>query len=327
MKHKETPFQRASCGHVLQVGDNGSCHVGEHGTAIAGKNSLATAANNGHAVSGDYGTAIVERFGIASAGNKGMAIAGDCASATAGDHGIATAGNYSTATVGYLGTATAGKKGIATAGDWGTAIVGLDGVASAGKNGKIHIQYFDSEAIRYRTAVGYIGEGGLEPGVPYQLDENNEFVKGDNAVTKFSTEGHVTILFRGLGVGLINVQVVRVTKGIGHPKPFFHIEGSEDKGYRLLHNGSEWIDQVFEAKKAVLFIESLYPPVTPDKETVKLTVPEDQQILVKVRRVNKLALDAVVFHIDTLGGAYQVSYTDQLTSDLNQLTHVELVAI
>ncbi|WP_228492911.1 hypothetical protein, partial [Pseudomonas aeruginosa] len=159
------------------------------------------------------------------------------------------------------------------------------------------------------------------------LDENNEFVKGDNAVTKFSTEGRVNILFRGLGVGLINVQVVRVTKGIGHPKPFFHIEGSEDKGYRLLHNGSEWIDQVFEAKKAVLFIESLYPPVTPDKETVKLTVSEDQQILVKVRRVNKLALDAVVFHIDTLGGAYQVSYTEQLTSDLNQLTHVELVAI
>lgn len=255
MKHKETPFQRPSCGHVLEVGDNGSCHVGDHGTAIAG------------------------------------------------------------------------KKGKATAGDWGTAIVGLDGVASAGKNGKIHIQYFDSEAIRYRTAVGYIGEGGLEPDVPYQLDENHEFVKGDIAMTKFSTEGRVTILFRGLGVGLINVQVVRVTKGIGHPKPFFHIEGSEDKGYRLLHNGSEWIDQVFEAKKAVLFIESLYPPVTPDKETVKLTVSEDQQILVKVRRVNKLALDAVVFHIDTLGGAYQVSYTEQLTPDFNQLTHVELVVI
>ena len=83
--------------------------------------------------------------------------------------GTATAGDGGTATAGYSGTATAGYMGTATAGDGGTA--------TAGDSGVISIQYWDSKADRYKVMIGYIGEGGLKPGVAYHLDENCQFVE------------------------------------------------------------------------------------------------------------------------------------------------------
>ena len=74
---------------------------------------------------------------------------GDYGTATVGDYGTATAGDYGTATVGYYGTATAGYYGTATAGD----------------GGAIHIRWWDG--VRYRTAVGYVGEKGIKPNVAY----------------------------------------------------------------------------------------------------------------------------------------------------------------
>ena len=52
----------------------------------------------------------------------------------------------------YRGTATAGDCGTATAGDRGT----------------IQIKYYDGN--RYRFAVGYVGEDGIEPNVAYRVD-------------------------------------------------------------------------------------------------------------------------------------------------------------
>jgi len=85
--------------------------------------------------------------------------------ATAGDDGTATAGDDGTATAGYRGTATAGYRGTATAGEYGTATAGDDGTATAGAGGEIRIRWWDG--TRYRLAVGYVGEDGIEADTPY----------------------------------------------------------------------------------------------------------------------------------------------------------------
>ena len=67
------------------------------------------------------------------------------------------AGNRGTATAGYRGTATAGDRGTATAGDRGTII----------------ISRWDGQ--RTRVAIGYVGEDGIQPNTPYQLNADGEF--------------------------------------------------------------------------------------------------------------------------------------------------------
>jgi hypothetical protein len=57
--------------------------------------------------------------------------------------------------------------GTATAGDGGTATAGYGGTATAGVGGTVQIRWWDGTAARYRTAVGYPGEDGIEAGVPY----------------------------------------------------------------------------------------------------------------------------------------------------------------
>ena len=90
--------------------------------------------------------------------------AGDYGTATAGDYGTATAGDYGTATAGYYGTATAGHRGTATAGHRGTATAGEGGTATAGEGGTVQIKWWDG---RWRIAIGYVGEDGIEPNVAY----------------------------------------------------------------------------------------------------------------------------------------------------------------
>ncbi|MCW5526809.1 hypothetical protein IGB03_28335 [Pseudomonas aeruginosa] len=148
-------------GATLQAGDKDLCQVGAYGTATAGDGGTATAGNGGTATAGYKGTA--------TAGDEGTATAGNWGTATAGDEGTATAGNW--------GTATAGYKGTATAGNWGTATAGYKGTATAGEKGEIRIRYWDEKADRYRTVIGYIGEDGLEPDVPYKLNADRKFVR------------------------------------------------------------------------------------------------------------------------------------------------------
>jgi hypothetical protein len=73
------------------------------------------------------------------------------------------------------GTATAGDRGTATAGDRGTATAGDGGTATAGYAGTIIIKRWNG--MRYKFAVGYIGEDGLLPNVAYKLDSDGNFVE------------------------------------------------------------------------------------------------------------------------------------------------------
>ena len=97
--------------------------------------------------------------------------------ATAGNHGTATAGDCGTATAGDYGTATAGHRGTAAAGDCGTAAAGYRGTATAGDYGILVIKWRD--ANRYRLAVGYVGENGIEPNKKYKLDAAGQFIPAD----------------------------------------------------------------------------------------------------------------------------------------------------
>ncbi|HIE5956816.1 TPA: hypothetical protein ACXNYZ_004666 [Pseudomonas aeruginosa] len=167
----------AVIGATLQAGDKGFCQVGDYGTATAGDEGTATAGNWGTATAWDEGTATAGNRGTATAGDWGTATAGGWGTATAGGWGTATAGNRGTATAGDWGTATAGDWGTATAGNRGTATAGNRGTATAGEKGEIRIRYWDEKAGRYRTVIGYIGEDGLEPNVPYKLNADRKFVR------------------------------------------------------------------------------------------------------------------------------------------------------
>jgi len=138
-------------------------------SATAGEGGTATAGDRGTATAGDRGTATAGYRGTATAGDYGTATAGDSGTATAGYRGTATAGEGGTATAGYRGTATAGYRGTATAGDRGTATAGEGGTATAGEGGEVHIRHYDGR--RYRIAVGYVGEDGIDPGTAYVVTE------------------------------------------------------------------------------------------------------------------------------------------------------------
>ncbi len=99
--------------------------------------------------------------------------------ATAGYRGTATAGYRGTATAGDDGTATAGYRGTATAGDDGTATAGDRGTATAGDAGTIMLKRWDDDAERWLYVVAYVGEDGVEPNVPYRLDESGALVKAE----------------------------------------------------------------------------------------------------------------------------------------------------
>ncbi|MBG7134424.1 hypothetical protein I5J24_24240 [Pseudomonas aeruginosa] len=167
----------AVIGATLQAGDKGFCQVGDYGTATAGDEGTATAGNWGTATAGDGGTATAGHRGTATAGDWGTATAGACGTAPAGGGGTATAGTRGTAPAGDWGTAPAGDGGTATAGNRGTATAGDCGTATAGEKGEIRIRYWDEKAGRYRTVIGYIGEDGLEPNVPYKLNADRKFVR------------------------------------------------------------------------------------------------------------------------------------------------------
>ena len=167
----------AGDGGTATAGDDGTATAGYSGLAMAGDGGTATAGHRGSAMAGDRGTATAGAYGTATAGSCGTAIAGSGGVATAGSYGIATAGDLGTATVSHGGTATAGNEGAATAGDFGTATAGDGGTATAGYRGEICIRWMDRSAARYRTTIGYVGEGGIEPNTPYRCDEHGRLVR------------------------------------------------------------------------------------------------------------------------------------------------------
>src|SRR3990167_834559 len=84
------------------------------------------------------------------------------ASVTSGDHGTSASGHHGISTSGDHGTSASGYKGTSASGDGGTS--------TSGEGGILQIEYHDRAAGRYRRAVAYVGENGILPNTPYQLD-------------------------------------------------------------------------------------------------------------------------------------------------------------
>lgn len=76
---------------------------------------------------------------------------------------IIVAGTREDAT-GYL--AAQGMTGVIG----GTATAGDRGTATAGDSGIISVKWYDVDGDRYRIAVGYVGEDGIEPDVAYRVN-------------------------------------------------------------------------------------------------------------------------------------------------------------
>jgi len=96
-----------------------------------------------------------------TSGYKGTSNSGYRGTSNSGVQGISNSGNYGTSTSGYRGTSNSGDKGTSNSGDKGILI----------------IKYWNSEKERFMVATAYVGENGIEPNVPYKLDENHQFVE------------------------------------------------------------------------------------------------------------------------------------------------------
>ena len=98
-----------------------------------------------------------------------------CGERTAATAYIAAHGAVGKSIVG--GTSTSGFCGTSTSGYRGTSTSGYGGTSTSGDGGTIIIAQWDGAANRYRYHVAYPGENGIEPNVPYVLNERGEFVK------------------------------------------------------------------------------------------------------------------------------------------------------
>jgi hypothetical protein len=186
---------------VQVAGDWTTVTTGDDGLAIAGWDSIARAGDHGLAFvkAGEamvgYGGVAVSAFGEVAAGDSGYALAIHGPKATAGELGLAVTDESGASTVGVGGVAITDKGGTAMAGDSGLAVgrgnstaiaggngiafawddSGFGGTAQAGGGGVLLIRWHDGS--RYRIAVGHVGEDGIKPDTPYQLNEQGEFVE------------------------------------------------------------------------------------------------------------------------------------------------------
>ena len=82
-----------------------------------------------------------------------------------------------TSTSGDRGTSTSGDRGTSTSGYGGTSTSGYGGTSTSGYGGTLVLCWHDG--TRYRLTVAYVGEDGIEPGVPYRADAQGRPVRAD----------------------------------------------------------------------------------------------------------------------------------------------------
>ncbi len=170
---------------VALAGDDGEAVTDDRGLSRVKKGGTATTGDDGIALAGTDGRATSTRGGYSIAGPRGKAISGPSGVSISDNGGESVSGSYGRSLSFFEGTARTGDYGQAYASARGTAIAGFEGLASAGIygramadiGGQIQITYRD-KSHRLRTAIGYIGEDGLEPNTMYQLNaKTNKFIK------------------------------------------------------------------------------------------------------------------------------------------------------
>jgi len=113
--------------------------------------------------------------GVSTSGDYGNSTSGDGGTSISGGDGESTSGYRGTSTSGDYGKSTSGDYGKSTSGDCGISISGYGGISASGIRGELHIR--GHYGFRFRTAVAYVGENGIEPNVAYKLDDKGNFIE------------------------------------------------------------------------------------------------------------------------------------------------------
>jgi hypothetical protein len=192
--------QLAASGNGSQLaasGDRSQLAASGNGSQLAasGNGSQLAASGNGSqlAASGDGSqlAASGDRSQLAASGNGSqLAASGDGSQLAASGNGsqLAASGNGSQLAASGDGSKLAAsgdrsqlaasgyRSKLAASGDDSVCMsAGLGATARAGDGGAIALTYHDG--TRYRIAVAYVGEGGIEPHVDYRVTDSGEFIK------------------------------------------------------------------------------------------------------------------------------------------------------
>ena len=149
--------------YLLANGALGKAVMGA--TVSAGDHETSTSGYRGTSNSGDHGTSNSGDRGTSNSGDHGLSVTGDHGTSNSGDHGLSVSGEGGTSNSGDRGISISGDHGLSVSGDHGKSISGDGGTAISGIRGEIRIYWHDG--TRYRTAVGHVGEGGIEPNKHY----------------------------------------------------------------------------------------------------------------------------------------------------------------
>ena len=151
-------------------GDDSKLAASGHGSQLAasGDGSKLAASGDGSKLS-------------ASGDDSQLAASGDGSKLAASGYGskLAASGNYSqlAASGDYSKLAASGDYSqLAASGENCVCMAAsLGSTARAANGGAIALTYHDGK--RYRIAVAYVGEGGIEPNVDYRVTDDGEFVR------------------------------------------------------------------------------------------------------------------------------------------------------
>ena len=164
---------------VVELGGDVSCHDGDSKIAAArikinAEIALPQIISDGVAyLMGLCKDAFALKPGEDASGNDSqLAASGDYSqlAASGNDSRLAASGNDSKL------AASGNRSQLAASGENCVCVAASPGaIARAGAGGAIALTYHDGE--RYRIAVAYVGEDGIEPNVDYRVTDDGEFVE------------------------------------------------------------------------------------------------------------------------------------------------------
>jgi hypothetical protein len=127
-------------------------------------------------LTGGYRATLTGGNGATLTGGNGATLTGgDGATLTGGDWATLTGGDGATLTGGYRAKLTGGD-GATLTGGYRATLTGGDGATLTGGDGATLVFYWH-DGRRKRLAVGYVGEGGIEPNTPYRCNDVGEIIK------------------------------------------------------------------------------------------------------------------------------------------------------
>ena len=112
-------------------------------------------------------------------GSRSTLTGGSRSTLTGGDDSTLTGGDGSTLTGGSRSTLTGGDGSTLTGGYGSTLTGGYRSTLTGGYGSTLVVRWYDSASRRYRMAVGYVGEDGIEAGVAYRVDSRGCFVRAE----------------------------------------------------------------------------------------------------------------------------------------------------